>query len=82
LIHKLVGCHLRRPDGGRRPIGDVRIEGDALDLLGRLEAIGDDPGCESISCEKRGQWVGVGIQSPSMRFGTVPWVANATVRPA
>ncbi|MEH0974709.1 metallopeptidase TldD-related protein [Micromonospora sp. CPCC 205546] len=72
------GCELWSADGDRTYLGDVRLDGDALEVLRRLEAIGDDPAYESISCGKQGQWVGVGISSPSMRFVDISWTSAVT----
>ncbi|MCX4692828.1 TldD/PmbA family protein [Streptomyces sp. NBC_01408] len=70
-----LNCSYITPDGHRVPVRDVSIFGDALDVLGRIEAIGSDFGGDSITCGKQGQMIGIGLFSPSMRYSALDWSA-------
>lgn len=59
--------------GHSHPLPDVTIWGDAADTLERLEAIGDDFGGDNATCGKRGQFVGIGLFGPSIRFSSLRW---------
>ncbi|MFI9835022.1 TldD/PmbA family protein [Streptomyces sp. NPDC051913] len=58
---------------GRRPLRDVHLTGMATDALARLTAIGSDGATDSAACLKRGQAIGVGFSSPSIRFDELTW---------
>ncbi|RGC68155.1 protease TldD [Micromonospora sp. MW-13] len=61
------------PGGGRQPLRDVNLHGDARGTLRRLVGIADDVEGDNVTCGKQGQSVLIGLYSPTMRFDSTDW---------
>ncbi|GAA1243103.1 hypothetical protein GCM10009665_37370 [Kitasatospora nipponensis] len=61
------------PRGELDPVRDVHLAGSVTATLDRLVAVGDDPAWDNISCGKQGQWLGIGLHAPSLRFEDLRW---------
>jgi hypothetical protein len=61
------------PGGGRQPLRDVNLHGDARGALRKLVGIADDIDGDNASCGKQGQTLLIGLHSPTMRFDALDW---------
>lgn len=58
-----------------RAVRDVTIFGQARQALGQIEAVANDYGVDNVLCAKAGQFIGIGLASPSVRFGALQWMS-------
>jgi TldD protein len=61
------------PAGDRQPVPDVTLFGDARQALGKLVGVAADSAADNVTCAKQGQFIGIGLVSPTMRFDDLTW---------
>lgn len=66
-------CRVEGGNGPATPVGDVLVNGNALDVLRAISAVGSDTGTTAVTCGKRNQWLVVTMVSPSLRVDRLEW---------
>lgn len=61
--------------GTVRAVRDATIFGQARQALRQVEAVAADYGVDNVLCAKAGQLIGIGLASPSVRFGELQWMS-------
>lgn len=59
--------------GKEHVLADVLLKGKVSELLEKIEGIADDVQELNVTCGKRGQFIPMGAQGPSVRFGATNW---------
>ncbi|WP_078567183.1 metallopeptidase TldD-related protein [Streptomyces sp. CNS654] len=75
FVFSALDSYFLTSDGVREAVRDASLVGNAIQVLQRLEAVGREATMENITCGKQGQYVGVGLSSPRMRFSKLDWTA-------
>jgi predicted Zn-dependent protease len=66
-------CCFVAPGGDEVPLRDVTIFGDTARTLRSFESAAGDTAIDNVTCSKSGQHIGIGLASPSIRFGEITW---------
>nr|WP_239086170.1 metallopeptidase TldD-related protein [Streptomyces parvus] len=75
FVFSALDSYFLTADGEREPVRDASLVGNAIQVLQKLEAVGREAATENITCGKQGQYIGVGLSSPRMRFAKLDWTA-------
>ncbi|MER6769713.1 metallopeptidase TldD-related protein [Streptomyces bacillaris] len=75
FVFAALDSHVLTRDGTPEPVSDAVLVGNAAAVLRRLEAVGQHVGGDNATCGKQGQFLGIGLYSPLMRFADLEWTA-------
>lgn len=61
-------------DGREHVLSNVLLKGRVSELIEMIDGIADDVQVANVTCGKRGQFVPLGAQGPSVRFSSINWI--------